>query len=131
MPGGVGVDLEPLGGVAVLSFPEHARPARHGVVVRCLEVPDVQVEVDLLLRLAVGPVGGAWFGASWTPNRDWPSTSMLCQSSSRWTVPPSSRAQKELSASRSAASNTTIWRLSFTAIGRIPAPTVRRRARES
>src|SRR5918911_5043061 len=47
------------------------------------------------------------------PSRHSPSTNTLCQSSSATTVPPSRPAQKALSAARSAASNTMIWRLIF------------------
>ena len=64
---------------------------------------------------SLGPLGGYVVGrASWTPTLGSPFTSTMCQSSSASTVPPSSRAQKVLSAFKSAALKTTTWWLIFT-----------------
>ena len=83
-------------------------------ITRLLDVIDMQVEVNLLLLPAPGrPLRRDLVGAYCTPMIHSPSTTMLCQSSSRCTVPPSSPAQKWLSASTSAASNTTMRRVIF------------------
>jgi hypothetical protein len=65
MPGRIRVDLEVVGGVCVLSSRlEHLRTQRHDTIVGVRKVVDPQVEVDLLLGCAFGPVGLDVVGAS-------------------------------------------------------------------
>jgi hypothetical protein len=56
MPCGVSVDLEVVDGVDNLRRLQHVGTKRHHVFVRCLEVVDPQVEVNLLRRRPVGPI---------------------------------------------------------------------------
>ena len=68
MPGRIGVDLEVVGGVAVLRRHEHLRTQRHDTIVRHREVLYPEVEVDLLGRCPVGPVGRDVVGRQLNPD---------------------------------------------------------------
>jgi hypothetical protein len=57
MSGWIGVDLEVVDGVDVLCRLQHLRTQRHDAIVGGPELLDPQVEVDLLRRCPVGPVG--------------------------------------------------------------------------
>ena len=108
------VDLKIVGRLRTYGRLEQLRACGHDFGVSFLEVVDPQIEVDLL-RSSLRPLGRYVVGRELNPTFGSPFTSTMCQSSSASTVPPSSRAQKVLSAFKSAASKTTTWRLIFTA----------------
>lgn len=111
VPGGVGVHRVALVGVEIACLQDH-RSEPDGALMRCVAVVDVQVDVDLLW-VPSGQSGGVWFGACWTPIRQWPSASITQwkASSSSMTLPSSMAAQNALSVATLAASNTTTWRM--------------------
>lgn len=112
MPGGIRIDLEVLGELEVIGGLQKLRAKRDRLLMCTLEIVDPDVEMHLLRR-TVGPLGPNMVRGQLDASRHSPSTKMLCQSSSAATVPPSSPAQKPLSAARSAASSTTIVRETF------------------
>ena len=81
MTGRVGVHLEPLGRVEVAGRLQYSGAECTRLVVGCVDVINVEVEVDLLWRTCWRS-GATWSGASWTASRGAPSTDTVCQSSS-------------------------------------------------
>lgn len=54
---GICVNLEPIGGVRIVRWFQHSRTKRDGLFMRFLEVVHMDVDVKLLLRRAIRPIG--------------------------------------------------------------------------
>src|SRR5437870_9849388 len=66
MPGGICVDLKVVEGVNLLGRLQHPRTERHDPLVSSLELLDPEVEVDLLRRRPIRPVGRDMVGLNTT-----------------------------------------------------------------